>query len=35
VIEESHTEAGTLVDARLRGEMAEQFEPWLVRSNER
>jgi GTP-binding protein HflX len=34
VIEESHTEAGTLVDARLRGEMAEQFEPWLVRSNE-
>lgn len=33
VIEESHTEAGTLVDARLRGDMAEQFEPWLVRSD--
>ncbi|MDF1595769.1 MAG: GTPase HflX [Acidimicrobiia bacterium] len=30
VIEESHTEAGTLVDARLRGDMATRFEPWLV-----
>jgi GTP-binding protein HflX len=31
VIEESHTEAGTLVDARLRGDMAGRFEPWLVK----
>lgn len=29
VIDESHTEAGTLVDARLRGDLAARFEPWL------
>ena len=30
VIDESHTEAGTLVEARLRGDLAAQFEPWLA-----
>jgi GTP-binding protein HflX len=35
VIEESHTEAGTLVEARLRGELAAQFEPWLAAARDR
>jgi GTP-binding protein HflX len=30
VVAESHTEAGTLVDARLRGDLAQQFSEWLV-----
>jgi GTP-binding protein HflX len=30
VVNESHTEAGTLVEARLRGDLATQFEPWLA-----
>ncbi len=31
VLDESHTEAGTLVDARLRGDMAAQFADWTVK----
>ena len=35
VLEESHSEAGTLVDARLRGDTAQQFAPWLVEKRDR
>lgn len=34
VVDESHTEAGTLVEARLRGDLATQFQPWLATADD-